>query len=80
MTTMKEITPANAHETLSKYMLADGFELIYDYKKARGLTYTTAVLVKTTSTSFRFSPRCQWDTTTHACSMLNSRLRWASWR
>jgi L-lysine 6-transaminase len=36
MTTMKEITPANAHETLSKYMLADGFELIYDYKKGKG--------------------------------------------
>jgi L-lysine 6-transaminase len=30
------ITPQDVHETLSKYMLADGFEIVLDLKKSKG--------------------------------------------
>jgi L-lysine 6-transaminase len=31
-----KITPQNVHETLGKYMLADGFELVFDLENSRG--------------------------------------------
>lgn len=33
---MQPITPTNVHEILGKYMLADGFELVYDPRKSKG--------------------------------------------
>lgn len=33
---MTKITAHNVHETLGKYMLADGFELVFDLEKSRG--------------------------------------------
>lgn len=33
---MQPITPQNVHSTLSQFMLADGFELVYDPKKSKG--------------------------------------------
>ncbi len=33
---MSHITPQNVHETLSKYMLADGFDLVFDLENSKG--------------------------------------------
>jgi L-lysine 6-transaminase len=33
---MTKITAQNVHETLGKYMLADGFDLVFDLEKSRG--------------------------------------------
>ncbi|MDD5087612.1 MAG: L-lysine 6-transaminase [bacterium] len=33
---MTRITPAAVHETLSKHMLADGFDIVFDLEKSRG--------------------------------------------
>lgn len=33
---MSKITAHNVHETLGKYMLADGFDLVFDLEKSRG--------------------------------------------
>ncbi|MCC6477133.1 L-lysine 6-transaminase [bacterium] len=33
---MTRITPLNVHETLSKYMLADGFDLVFDLERSQG--------------------------------------------
>ncbi len=33
---MSHITPKNVHETLSKYMLADGFDLVFDLENSHG--------------------------------------------
>ncbi len=34
--TQAKITPQNVHETLSKYMLADGFDMVFDMNKSQG--------------------------------------------
>ena len=31
-----KIEPVNVHKTLSKYMLADGFDIVYDMEKSKG--------------------------------------------
>ncbi|RPH93627.1 aminotransferase class III-fold pyridoxal phosphate-dependent enzyme, partial [candidate division KSB1 bacterium] len=36
MTIMTRITPQNVHETLGKYMLADGFDIVFDLDKSKG--------------------------------------------
>lgn len=36
---MSHITPQNVHETLSKYMLADGFDLVFDLENSKGSTF-----------------------------------------
>ncbi len=34
--TQKNITPKNVHEILSKHMLADGFDMVFDMEKSKG--------------------------------------------
>ncbi len=36
---MSHITPKNVHETLSKYMLADGFDLVFDLERSKGTMF-----------------------------------------
>jgi len=36
---MSHITPQNVHETLSKYMLADGFDLVFDLANSTGSNF-----------------------------------------
>ncbi len=31
-----QITPQNAHDTIDRYLIADGFDLIFDYEKSQG--------------------------------------------
>ncbi len=40
--TMNNLPPERVHEVLKKYMLADGFELVLDLKKSRGLNIIDA--------------------------------------
>ena len=36
MSTPTPISPAEVHETLARHILADGFDLVFDYEKSHG--------------------------------------------
>ena len=64
VSTLTPISPAEVHGILARYILADGFDLVFDFEKSHGAWSTTPAPGASTSTSAPSSRRTPSATTT----------------